>query len=97
MSVLHPHVVLSGFGQCNSVGIDTKVGKTKDVVGHSIGRGVNQLSIEFGIDLGNVFHIDTHTFCPIEHLVGLHGTSFIPPQEAGTSHEQDKTCKHTTE
>ena len=92
LSMLYPLIILHRTTERNSLGTDTEIGIRQRILGGGQCRTTDQFSFERGILLVGILHLHVLAACLVEHLLGLHGATFIPPKESRTQHEQQKSA-----
>ena len=92
--VLYPLVVLHRATDRDCLGADTELSVGERIFGCSHCGTTDQLAIQRGILLVGILHLHIGTACLFEHLLGLHGATFVPPQQCCTCNKQQKTTAY---
>ena len=92
MLMLHPLVVLYGTHDGDGLRTKTELLVCQRVLSGSHCRTADQLTLQRGILLIGILHLHIGASCLVEHLLGLHSTTFVPPQQYGSQNKKQETA-----
>ena len=81
LCMLHPLEILHTAADTDGRLAEAELVVSQHILSSGQCRGAHQLAVHGRIKLVRVLHVNARRLCVIQHLVGLHRTSFIPPQQ----------------